>query len=101
MLVAQELEALRETVWLEDIPSPTTLEYKEHHKSIQKILQRIDTLLEKVAEVELMETARLFAELKTRKGVEIVAEVAPHDTLYLSDINMCLTGPCILLNVYD
>lgn len=37
-----KIERLRYLVWLEDIPSPTTPEYREHHESIQKILNYID-----------------------------------------------------------
>lgn len=42
----EQLEDLRELVWLEDISSPTVPEYVEHHESIQKILHAIDKLLE-------------------------------------------------------
>jgi hypothetical protein len=38
----KKLEELRELIWMEDIPSPTTPEYIEHHKSIQKILKFIN-----------------------------------------------------------
>lgn len=40
-----KIEALREIVWLEDIPSPCCPEYAEHHESIKKILKYIDTEL--------------------------------------------------------
>jgi hypothetical protein len=36
------LAKLRELIWEKDIPSPTTPEYKEHHKDIQDILKFID-----------------------------------------------------------
>ena len=41
------LEKLRDVVWNEDIPHPTTVEYKEHHESIKKILKFIDEELAK------------------------------------------------------
>lgn len=41
-ITRQDIEALRDVVWLEDIPSPTVPEYVEHHESIQKILNYID-----------------------------------------------------------
>ena len=37
-----KIEALREYVWLEDIPSPKIPEYIEHHESITRILKFID-----------------------------------------------------------
>jgi len=40
-----KIEELRELVWLNDIPHPTIPEYKEHHESIQKILNFIDNEL--------------------------------------------------------
>lgn len=44
-LVGAKVEKLRLMVWGEDIPHPTVPEYREHHESIQKILQFIDTEL--------------------------------------------------------
>lgn len=41
-ITRQDIEDLRDVVWLEDIPSPTVPEYVEHHESIQKILNYID-----------------------------------------------------------
>jgi len=41
----EKILALRELVWMEDIPSPTVPEYVEHHESIQKILKYIDNEL--------------------------------------------------------
>jgi hypothetical protein len=41
----KRLEDLRWLVWEEDVPSPTTPEYREHHASILKILKRIDEIL--------------------------------------------------------
>lgn len=40
-----KIEQLRHLVWEQDIPHPTTPEYREHHESIQKILKFIDTRL--------------------------------------------------------
>lgn len=40
-----KIEELRELVYGFDIPSPTTPEYREHHKAIQEILKFIDTEL--------------------------------------------------------
>ena len=42
------ISKLHHIVWDEDIPSPTTIEYAEHHASIQKILKYIDKELLKV-----------------------------------------------------
>lgn len=43
---ALTLQELRELVWNKDIPHPTTTEYKEHHESIQEILQAIDLMID-------------------------------------------------------
>ena len=41
-----KLSALRNTIWMEDIPSPANCrEYQEHHASIQKILAELDLIL--------------------------------------------------------
>ena len=38
----KKIEVLREMIWLEDIPSPTTIEYRELHEKMQKFLKYID-----------------------------------------------------------
>lgn len=40
-----KIEVLRKIVWEEDIPSPTVKEYIEHHASITRILDYIDSEL--------------------------------------------------------
>ena len=100
----ERLTELRELIWMEDIPSPTIREYEEHHESIQKILKAVDTLLDADIEVELSEvsTNALFQELKKREGVEVIAEVAPHEEMHPSELgNSWWEGPCTVLRVYD
>lgn len=41
-----QLEELRDIIWGEDIPSSTCPEYREHHESIQKILKKLDVILD-------------------------------------------------------
>lgn len=47
-VVTEKLGDLRNIVWLEDIASPCCPEYVEHHNSIQKILKKIDEIMEEV-----------------------------------------------------
>ena len=42
------LEKLRYEVWLEDVPNPTTPEYREFHEKIQRILGKIDAILDEM-----------------------------------------------------
>lgn len=46
----EDLQKLRHIVWLEDIPSSTVPEYKEHHESIQTILKEIDALVTRLVQ---------------------------------------------------
>lgn len=44
-----KLTALRNTVWMEDIPSPANCrEYQEHHASIKLILAELDLIIAEV-----------------------------------------------------
>ncbi len=45
----EKLEALRDFIWMRDIPNPTIPEYREWHESIQAILKKVDALIEEVA----------------------------------------------------
>jgi hypothetical protein len=47
-----KLIELRELVWMQDIPSPTIPEYREHHESIQKILNALDRLIDEMSETD-------------------------------------------------
>ena len=51
--VLYELRFLREEIWLADIPSPTIPEYKEHHKSIQHLLDVFDETERKIREMKV------------------------------------------------
>lgn len=42
VVMADDMETLRELVWGMDIPHPTTPEYTELHEKMQRILQFID-----------------------------------------------------------
>ena len=44
LTVTREINELRELIWGLDIPSPTVPEYVEFHESIQKILNKIDSM---------------------------------------------------------
>ena len=44
----EKLLDLREFIWMQDIPHPTIIEYRELHEKIQAILKKVDALIEEV-----------------------------------------------------
>lgn len=65
-IAREKMLKLRETVWFEDIESPTIPEYREHHESIQRILKYIDEELLKEEVKYTMTASDIAYEIKIR-----------------------------------